>query len=125
PHRTLSPQAAYKAPCTRQAEPRTAVARLITQALERLEHAVSLIRRDPRALVDDPQVDALADGAGVDPDGPIGRGPGDCVVDDVRDGAFEERGVGLHSRPGLVDANVDESSAIPESFDRGGHNLFE
>ncbi len=83
---------------TASPSPDAAVVRLVAEPLERLEHSVALIGWNARAAVDDPKVDSLADAARIDPHRVLGRGPRDRVVDDVRDGALEERGVGVDTR---------------------------
>ena len=72
--------------------------RLVAEPLERLEDPVALIGWDAGAAVDHPNVDALGNAAGLDPNRVLGRGPGDRVVDDVRQGTFEERGIGVDAR---------------------------
>src|SRR2546427_3182121 len=49
------------------AEPDPGSVGLVTEPLERLEHPRPILRLDARARVHDPQVDAVADGAPLDP----------------------------------------------------------
>ena len=70
----------------------------VAEALERGEDPVELGRRDARAAVDDPQLDAFAEAAAGDQRWAVGRAESDGVADQVGDDPLEQAGVGEHLR---------------------------
>ncbi len=81
----------------------------VAEPLERLEDAVPVGRRDAGPVVDDPQVDPVGDGAGLDADRCARRRVAEGVGDEVGDGPLEQRGIGL--RPAAVDSSTATSTA--------------
>ena len=85
---------------------------LSPEPLERLEHALALVRRDARAPVDDAQLDPVASTApATTRTGVAGRTACEAFVDEVRDRPLEQRGVGADRRQRLGHVDVDVARA--------------
>ena len=65
-NRQLAADCVDEPPRDREPEPDAGVARRVAEALERLEHSLSLRERDPATSVDDPQIDAIGHGRRFD-----------------------------------------------------------
>ena len=99
--------------------------RRVAETLERHEHAVALVARHPRAPVGDADVDEPVDRAGGDPGvRALGR-EANGVLDDVRERALEQPGIGEDARQRLGDVELDVSVFEAEAVECGREDLLE
>ena len=109
--RELAADCVDESPRDREPEPDARVARSVAEALERLEHMLSLRRRYAAPAVDDPHVDPAGHRRRFDADGDVPARVPHRVVDDVRDRALQQRRVDVRRAAGSPGTSTTTSRA--------------